>query len=55
VHHPAERRSTNTVLQEMMFKAVRMLHNDGRWVLVVGAGDSGFVVFNRHYGQLETA
>jgi hypothetical protein len=39
----------------MMFKAARMIRHAGRWVLGLGAGDSGFAVFDRHYGQLRTA
>lgn len=55
VRHPAQRRRIRTVLQEMMFKAARMIRHAGRWVLGLGAGDSGFAVFDRHYGQLTTA
>jgi len=55
VRHPAQRRRIKTVMQEMMFKAARMIRYAGRWVLGLGAGDSGFAVFDRHYGQLATA
>jgi hypothetical protein len=55
VRHPAQRRRIRTVLQEMMHKAARMIRHAGRWVLGLGAGDSGFAVFDRHYGQLRTA
>jgi hypothetical protein len=44
-----------TVLQEMMYKAARMIHHAGRWVLGLGANDGGFAVFDRHYGQLRTS
>ena len=55
VRHPAQRRRIKTVMQEMMFKAARMIRHAGRWVLGLGAGDCGFAVFDRHYGQLRTA
>jgi len=54
VRHPAQRRRIKTVMQEMMFKAARMIRHAGRWVLGLGANDSGFAVFDRHYGQLRT-
>lgn len=54
VRHSAKRRRIKTVLQEMMFKAARMLKHAGRWVLGLGANDSGFAVFERHYGRLNT-
>ena len=44
-----------TVMQEMMFQAARMIAHAGRWVLGHGASDSGFAVFDRHYGQLKSA
>ena len=55
VRHPAQRRRIKTVLHEMMHKAARMIRHAGRWVLGLGANDSGFAVFDRHYGQLRTA
>ncbi|CAN5465509.1 hypothetical protein BH10PSE16_BH10PSE16_04230 [soil metagenome] len=55
MRHPAQRRRIKTVMQEMMHKAARMIRHAGRWVLGLGAGDSGFAVFDRHYGQLRTA
>jgi len=55
VRHQAKRRRIKTVMQEMMFKAARMIHHAGRWVLGLGQSDSGFAVFDRHYGQLRTA
>jgi len=42
-------------MQELMFKAVRMIKHAGRWVLGLGASDSGFAVFERYFGQLSTA
>jgi tryptophanase len=55
VRHQAKRRRIKTVLQEMMYKAARMIHHAGRWVLGLGANDGSFAVFDRHYGQLRTA
>ena len=54
LRHAAKRRRIKTVMQEMMFKAARMIHHAGRWVLGLGANDSGFAVFERHYGRLNT-
>ena len=47
-----ELRRIKTVMQELMFKAARMRHHAGRWVLGLGESDR---VFERHYGQLSTA
>ena len=47
LRHGAKRWRIKTVLQEMMFKAAR-------WVLGLGANDSGFAVFERHYARLNT-
>ncbi len=55
VRHTARRRRIRTVMQEMMFKAGRMIKHAGRWILGLGESDSGFAVFERHYGQLKTA
>lgn len=55
VRHTAKRRRIRTVMQEMMFKAARMIRHAGRWILGLGESDSGFAVFERHYGQLKTA
>lgn len=55
VRHTAKRRRIRTVMQEMMFKAARMIKHAGRWILGLGESDSGFAVFERHYGQLKTA
>ena len=54
VRHAAKRRGIKTVMQEMMFKAGRMIKHAGRWILGLGESDSGFAVFERHYGQLKT-
>ena len=59
VRHAAKRRRIKTVMQELMFKAARMIRHAGRWVLGLGESDRGFAVFERHYrqlsGQLSTA
>jgi hypothetical protein len=55
MRHTAKRRRIKTVMQEMMFKAGRMIRHAGRWILGLGEADSGFAVFERHYGQLRTA
>ena len=55
IRHAAKRRRIKTVMQELMFKAGRMIKHAGRWVLGLGANDSGFAVFERHYGQTKTA
>ena len=55
MRHSAKRRRIETVMQEMMFKAARMIKHAGRWILGLGAGDSGFAVFERHYGHLRPA
>ena len=41
-----------TVMQEIMFKAGRMIKHAGRWVLGLGANDSAHTVFERLYKQL---
>ena len=55
MRHVAKRRRIRTVMQEMMFKAGRMIRHAGRWILGLGEADSGFAVFERHYGQLRAA
>ena len=55
MRHTAKRRRIKTVMQEMMFKAGRMIRHAGRWILGLGEADSGFAVFERHYGQLRAA
>ena len=55
VRHTAKRRRIKTVMQEMMFKAGRMIKHAGRWILGLGESDSGFTVFERHYKQLRAA
>jgi Transposase DDE domain group 1 len=52
LRHEAKRRRMKTVMQELMFKAGRMVKHAGRWVLGLGANDSAHTVFERLYGQL---
>ena len=54
VRHAAKRRRIKTVMQELMFKAGRMIRHAGRWVLGLGQSDPAIAVFERHYGQLNT-
>lgn len=49
MRHKASRRRIKTVMQEMIYKAGRMIHHAGRWVLGLGANDPGFAVFQCHY------
>jgi hypothetical protein len=55
VRHKAKRRRIKTVLQELMFKAARLIHHAGQVVLGLGRNDGAFEVFARHYGQLRGA
>ena len=55
VRHKAKRRRIKTVMQELMFKAARMIHHAGRWILGLGESDPAFAVFERHYAALNTA
>lgn len=42
-------------MQELMFKAARMGRHARQWVLGLGANDTAFVVFERHWRQLDAA
>ena len=55
MRHAATRRRIKTVMQELMYKAARMLHHAGRWVVGLGQSDSGFTVFEQHYGQIKSS
>ena len=55
VRHKAKRRRIKTVIQELMFKAARMISHAGRWILGLGESDPAFAVFERHYAQLRAA
>ena len=52
IRHKAKRRRIKTVLQELMFKAGRMIKHAGRWVLGLGENDTAFTVFERLYSSL---
>ena len=54
VRHTAQRRRIRTVMQELMFKAARMVRHARQWVLGLGANDRAFAVFERHWCQLDT-
>lgn len=55
VHHAAKRRQINTVMQELIYRAGIIIKHAGRWILSIGANDSGFAVFDRLYGQLKAS
>lgn len=55
VRHAAKRRRLKTVMQEIIFKAGRMIHHAGLWILGLGESDRGFAVFDRHFRQISTA
>ena len=55
VRHTAQRRRIRTVMQELMFKAARLISHARQWVLGLGANDTSFGVFERHWHQLYTA
>ena len=52
IRHKAKRRRIKTVLQELMFKAGRMIKHAGRWILGLSAGDTAITVFQRLHAQL---
>lgn len=41
-------------MQEIMYKAGRIIKHVGRWIMGLGEGDNDFAVFERHYRQLKT-
>jgi len=51
LRHSAQRRRIKTVMQELMFKAARMIHHAGRWVLGLSANDRAVTVMQRHYSH----
>ena len=54
VRHSAQRRRIKTVIQEMIYKAGRMIRHAGRFELGLGANDPGFDVFARHSGTIRS-
>jgi hypothetical protein len=53
LRHAAQRRRIRTVMQELMFKAARMVRHARQWVLGLGANDGAFAVFERHWQALD--
>lgn len=53
LRHSAQRRRIRTVMQELMFKAARMVEHARQWVLGLGANDRAFAVFERHWRELD--
>jgi len=51
----ALRRRIKTVMQEMMYKAARIISHARGWVLGISGSDSGFAVFERAFGRMKTA
>lgn len=51
----ALRRRIKTVMQEMMFKAARIISHARGWVLGISGSDSGFAVFERAFGKMRAA
>jgi len=51
----ALRRRIKTVMQEMMYKAARIISHARGWVLGISGSDSGFAVFERAFGKMKTA
>jgi hypothetical protein len=51
----ALRRRIKTVMQEMMYKAARIIGHARGWVLGISGSDSGFAVFERAFGKMKAA
>jgi len=51
----ALRRRIKTVMQEMMFKAARIISHARGWVLGISGSDSGFAVFERAHAKMKAA
>lgn len=49
----ALRRRIKTVMQEMMYKAARIISHARGWVLGISGSDSGFAVFERAFGKMK--
>ncbi len=52
--HVAKCRRIMTVMQELAFKAARMIKHAGRLLIGLGESDSGYALFERHYGRLSS-
>lgn len=55
VRHKAKRPRIKTVMQDVMFKAGRMIRHAGRRILGMGQSDPAFAVFERRYAELRAA
>ena len=51
----ALRRRIKTVMQELMYKAARIISHARRWVLGISGSDSGFAMFERAFGRMKAA
>ena len=52
VRHPAKRRRIETVIQELVYRAARLISHGGRLVLGLGANDCAARAFERLHGKL---
>ena len=51
----ALRRRIKTVMQELMYKAARIISHARGWALGISGSDSGFAVFERAFGKMKAA
>jgi len=51
----ALRRRIKTVMQELMYKAARVISHARGWALGISGSDSGFAVFERAFGKMKAA
>ena len=51
----ALRRRIKTVMQELMYKAARVISHARGWTLGISGSDSGFAVFERAFGKMKAA
>lgn len=55
VRHPAKRRRIKTVIQQLIYRAGRLIEHGQRLILGLGANDRAASAFERLYGQLARA
>ena len=55
VRHRAKRRRIKTVMQELIYRAGRLIEHGRRIILGLGANDRAAVAFKRLYGELIAA
>jgi hypothetical protein len=55
VRHSAKRRRIKTVMQELIYRAGRLIEHGRRLVLGLGANDRAATVFMRSYAQFAAA